>query len=267
MRRSRSGSGWALVVPVRDPQTGKTRLNSSAALNAAIAEDTVSAALASPAVAHVVLVSDDLSWISSGLMSDFRCEAVLQDAPDEGEELFAGNTFSSTAERVHDAPLQAAVAQGLAHLSRGAGAGAGVALSGAGGSGGAGVGNSGAGGVAVMLGDLPALRPADLTAALRAARLVPRGMVTDHSGEGTTLLTTWNMRQDPHTPQFGPSSARLHAEAGYRALEVSASSSLRRDVDTAADLRAVHELLGSRTRAAAEDLGLLQPALQRAEAA
>lgn len=118
-----------------------------------------------------------------------------------------------------------------------------------------------------MLGDLPALRPADLTAALRAARLVPRGVVADHTGEGTTLLTTRNMRQDPHTPQFGPGSARLHSEAGYRPLQVPASSSLRRDVDTAADLRAAEELLSSRTRAAAEDLGLLQPALQRAEAA
>ena len=44
--------------------------------------------------------------------------------------------------------------------------------------------------VAVLLGDVPSLRPADLRAALPAAAEHPRAVVPDASGTGTVLLTT-----------------------------------------------------------------------------
>src|SRR5438552_3793068 len=43
-------------------------------------------------------------------------------------------------------------------------------------------------GVAALVGDLPALRPEQLTAALMAAARHPRSFVTDVPGTGTTLL-------------------------------------------------------------------------------
>jgi 2-phospho-L-lactate guanylyltransferase len=86
-------------------------------------------------------------------------------------------------------------------------------------------------GVAALVGDLPALRPADLAAALRAAAAVPAGYVPDAAGTGTTLLTA-----APGTaldPAFGPGSAGRHAA---RAAQLDGRPGLRRDVDTARDL-------------------------------
>ncbi|MGI8665760.1 MAG: 2-phospho-L-lactate guanylyltransferase [Jatrophihabitans sp.] len=87
-------------------------------------------------------------------------------------------------------------------------------------------------GVVVMVGDLPALRPADLLAVLAAAQEHPRSFVRDLAGTGTTLLAT----EAGHwlQPMFGPDSARLHQDSG--AAELPAAESVRADVDTAADL-------------------------------
>lgn len=233
MRRRRARSGWTLIVPVRDPKTGKSRLESSAALNTAIAADTVSAALACPDIRQVVLVTDDLSWIPESLTSDFRCTVLLQTSTVQEQESSGS-------------PLNAAVTQALGNVSR-----------------------SGhrACAVAIMLGDLPALHPADLGTALHAAAGMPRGMVSDHLGSGTTLITAGNVAWTSHLPCFGPDSAERHRAAGYRELPVPASSSLRRDVDTAEDLRAVHSGLGPATLHALERDQRTGPELRRAEAA
>lgn len=101
---------------------------------------------------------------------------------------------------------------------------------------------------AALLGDLPALRPDDLAQALRAAASVPRGVVPDAEGTGSTLVTGgpgvgW-------TSSFGEGSFDRHVALGCAVLPVSDASTLRRDVDTAAQLEAARALgLGPRTSA------------------
>jgi 2-phospho-L-lactate guanylyltransferase len=85
---------------------------------------------------------------------------------------------------------------------------------------------------AALCADLPALRAADLDAALGQVGDGP-AYVPDAAGTGTTLYTAPSDRFDPH---FGPGSRDAHelrAEAvGLEAL------TLRRDVDDLGDLRA-----------------------------
>jgi 2-phospho-L-lactate guanylyltransferase len=100
-------------------------------------------------------------------------------------------------------------------------------------------------GIAVMLGDLPALAPDELAAALEAARALPRAMVADASGAGTTLITARD--GETHAPAFGSDSARRHREAGYVEIAVPVDSGLRIDVDTADDVLTLLGRLGPRS--------------------
>jgi 2-phospho-L-lactate/phosphoenolpyruvate guanylyltransferase len=102
-------------------------------------------------------------------------------------------------------------------------------------------------GVALLSADLPALRPAELDAALAAAAEHDAAFVADARGTGTTLLATAPGR--PVTPRYGQASAAAHRAAG--AVELTGDwPSLRNDVDTAADLRTAAELgLGPATSA------------------
>jgi 2-phospho-L-lactate guanylyltransferase len=88
--------------------------------------------------------------------------------------------------------------------------------------------------VAVLLGDLPALDPADLDAALESALDHPMAMVADAEGVGTVMVTA--LRVIHHKISFGNGSRAAHLAAGYIELDVDAGSGLRRDVDTLADL-------------------------------
>lgn len=199
----------SLVIPVRDPATAKTRLAAGedpasdarrAALAAAIALDTVSAARAAREVGDVIVV---------GSLAE----------PLEGV-------------RVRDDPgfgLLAAVGAGLAAADPAAA-------------------------TAVLLGDLPALQPADLDAALVAASEHRWAFVPDADGTGTTLVTA--AAGVPHALRFGEGSAERHRDAGYVELAVPARSGLRRDVDTLEQLAALMALaaagalrLGPRTSA------------------
>ncbi|MEU4397368.1 2-phospho-L-lactate guanylyltransferase [Micromonospora orduensis] len=105
-----------------------------------------------------------------------------------------------------------------------------------------------AGWVAGLTADLPALRPAELAAALLAAQADGvRRFVPDAPGDGTVLLAAPpGVALDP---RFGVGSAAAHAASG--ALPLTGDwPSLRRDVDTAADLAAAARLgLGPRTAA------------------
>lgn len=106
-------------------------------------------------------------------------------------------------------------------------------------------------GVAAMCGDLPALDPDDLAAALDlslAGSLGPRWYVADADTTGTTLLVaTAGVDLDPH---FGAGSAARHEASGARPLRA-AVASLRRDVDTGAALEDATRLgVGTHTRAA-----------------
>ncbi|MDQ0376809.1 2-phospho-L-lactate guanylyltransferase [Amycolatopsis thermophila] len=103
-----------------------------------------------------------------------------------------------------------------------------------------------AGVVGAIQADLPALRPADLAAAVAAADGA-RAFVADAEGTGTTLLLS--AAGGPLDPRFGPGSAPAHAQSGAAPLAL-AVPSLRRDVDTPADLAEARELgVGARTRA------------------
>ena len=88
-------------------------------------------------------------------------------------------------------------------------------------------------GVAALSADLPALRPAELTAVL-AACVAPRSFVIDQPGTGTTLLAAApGVALDP---RFGVGSALAHQASGAVFIELAGIESVRRDVDTAADL-------------------------------
>lgn len=215
---SRSGRAWSLVVPVKPAAVGKSRLEvpgvAREALARAIALDTIAAAAGARLVAEVIVVTDDV-----GVRDEL------------------GRTRPSTAhgtaprvEVVADPAggLNAAIATGLATAS--------------------------ARYSAAMLGDLPALRPADLDEALERAGAPARSTemngralaVADADGTGTTLLA----HAHPELLRFGRDSYARHLDAGAVPLDVPASSTLRQDVDTAAHLAAAPRLgLGPRTTA------------------
>lgn len=90
------------------------------------------------------------------------------------------------------------------------------------------------GGVGALAADLPALRPADLTAALRAARNSRETFVPDAAGSGTTLYTSTDGAA--FRPRFGPGSASRYRAAGVTALTGAGLARLRRDVDVPEDL-------------------------------
>jgi 2-phospho-L-lactate/phosphoenolpyruvate guanylyltransferase len=86
-------------------------------------------------------------------------------------------------------------------------------------------------GIALLVGDLPALRAADLDAVLADAAGHRLAFVADADGLGTTLLTATPGLLP--RPQFGAGSAARHAQS---ATALEAAPGLRRDVDTDADL-------------------------------
>jgi 2-phospho-L-lactate/phosphoenolpyruvate guanylyltransferase len=91
---------------------------------------------------------------------------------------------------------------------------------------------------AALLGDLPALRPADLTVALASAPPTLAAYVADADGLGTTLYTAPIGLFDP---QFGGGSQQRHQNAG--ALSITGPlASLRRDVDDLDALGKAREL-------------------------
>ncbi|GEK81185.1 2-phospho-L-lactate guanylyltransferase [Agrococcus baldri] len=108
---------------------------------------------------------------------------------------------------------------------------------------------------AVMLGDLPALTPDELDAALELAGREARSYVPDALMTGTTLLAA--RRADALRPHFGPGSAELHRRAGHVELPVTSDSGLRLDVDELADLHLAIDLgVGEHTRSVLRDAAI-----------
>ena len=91
----------------------------------------------------------------------------------------------------------------------------------------------GPGPTAVLLGDIPTLRPQDLVDALCVCGAHLRALVPDASGAGTVLLSALSPR-DLH-PRFGPDSAREHSRDCER-LDLDLPA-LRTDVDDDRSLR------------------------------
>jgi 2-phospho-L-lactate guanylyltransferase len=104
--------------------------------------------------------------------------------------------------------------------------------------------------VGALQADLPALRPADLNAAITAAFALfgagaHRAFSPDAEGTGTTFLLAAG--GVPLDPRFGVGSAQRHEESGACRLH-GEWPGLRRDVDTADDLREAADLgLGEHT--------------------
>ncbi len=196
---------WAVVVPVKSPAIGKSRLDAGGVdrreLARAIALDTIAAAASCDEVAQVYVVTDD----------------------------------AALPLHAHDIPGLRFVPEGDARgLNEAIAAGADVA------------------GErmprAALLGDLPSLRPRDLAGALRQAASVDRGVVADAEGTGSTLVTA--RAAVPWDAAFGADSFARHRALGCVALDVPPGSTLRRDVDTADQLRAAAALgVGPRTTA------------------
>lgn len=103
-------------------------------------------------------------------------------------------------------------------------------------------------GLAGLAGDLPALRPGELTSALDFAASQGRAFVPDAAGTGTTLYAAAPGRA--FEPLFGPQSRARHRMAGVAEVILPGQSGLRRDVDTAEDLRLAAAIgVGPRTAA------------------
>jgi len=90
-------------------------------------------------------------------------------------------------------------------------------------------------GTAALTADLPALRPAEIGRALRAAAAWPTAFVADAVGDGTTLYTA--APGAAFRPAFGLASRARHAAGGAAELGLEGIPGLRRDVDTPSDLR------------------------------
>jgi 2-phospho-L-lactate/phosphoenolpyruvate guanylyltransferase len=111
-------------------------------------------------------------------------------------------------------------------------------------------------GVAALAADLPALRPGELSRALRAAAAAAArssAFVPDAAGIGTTMYAV--APRVAFRPMFGGASRSRHASAGAVELSLDGVPGLRRDVDTPEDLRAAVALgAGFRTAAVAGQL-------------
>lgn len=196
---------WTLVLPVKRTAIAKSRLAAAypqhrPELARAFAVDTTAAALESPLVRAVLVVTDDpvvsadITAIGGRVVPDLP-EAGLNGALEHGAAV-AALEFPGT-------------------------------------------------GIVALSADLPALRPAELTAAL-AACVADRSFVIDQPGTGTTMLAA--AAGVPLDPRFGVGSALAHQASGAMPIELVDIESLRRDVDTAADLaHAVQLGVGPRT--------------------
>ena len=100
----------------------------------------------------------------------------------------------------------------------------------------------------VLLGDLPALRPAELAEALEASVRAELSFVADADGSGTVLVVAQPGIQ--HRVAFGPDSRRAHLANGYVEL-LDPWVTLRRDIDRAEHLHGL--TLGPRTAALLAD--------------
>ncbi len=202
MRADPPTPGFALVVPVKLLVRAKTRLArygeaARGDLALAFAGDVVVAALRSPAVRCVLVVTDDLRAAAELAGGRVR---VVPDQTDDG----LNAALSAAAALLRDEHPDL--------------------------------------GVAVLVSDLPCLRPPDLAPALAAVR--GRGFVADAAGLGTTLLAAAPGHE--LLPAFGPHSRARHLASGAR--ELPATPTLRRDVDSPLDLAEALRLgVGRRT--------------------
>jgi 2-phospho-L-lactate guanylyltransferase len=213
---------WVVVIPVKRLGAAKSRLRGAVddsrheELALAMVCDTVAAARACPAVADVLVVTDDPA--AAAAVTALGARAV-PDAPAAG--LNAAARFGAD-EVAGLGRRRAALAGDLPGLH-----------------------------ATELATALETVQATELATALRAAGQT-RCFVPDAAGTGTVLLTA--PAGVPLDPRFGADSARRHAASG--AVEIAGDwPGLRHDVDTAGDLRTVLALgAGAQTAALLHDL-------------
>ena len=192
------GTGCVVVVPVKPPALGKSRLvgltdEQRRELAEAFAHDTVAAAAATDGVEAVLVVTDDFR-LAAGLRG-----TGVEVMPDGVSEDLNETLVQAAAEVVRRWPDAVPVA---------------------------------------LCADLPGLRPDELAGVLaEAVAEVSAGrtaFVRDRAGIGTTLYAAAG---DAFAPWFGVASASAHERAGAVEIGSSAAS-VRADVDDLADLGA-----------------------------
>jgi 2-phospho-L-lactate/phosphoenolpyruvate guanylyltransferase len=203
-----SDAAWSLVVPVKVLAQAKSRL----------------AGLVSPARAELALAMAADTVVAAGAAEAVAAVVVVTDDTTVGREL--GSLGAVVLADEPAAGLNAALAFGADYAQRHW----------------PGCGRAG------LAADLPALRPAELTTALRAAQAAGEAFVPDAVGTGTTLYAAAPGR--PFRPGFGAGSRARHLAAGATELDLPQLAGLRTDVDTEADLWLAAELgVGPRTAA------------------
>ncbi|OCG74840.1 hypothetical protein [Microbacterium sediminis] len=233
---------WSVVIPVKPAAIGKSRLAvpgvDREALARAIALDTIAAASRARLVAEVVVVTNDAdvrAAIARAGGFDSALRAPLNPSPFRASRSRRRAVGDQASSSEHGEPRQATAATVRAVADPGTGLNAAIA---------AGLAAATGPARAALLGDLPALRPGDLDDALR--RATGPAAVADADGTGTTLFA----HAEADLLAFGADSYARHLAAGAVALDVDPASTLRHDVDTAAQLDAARALgLGPRTAA------------------
>jgi len=218
---------WTVVIPVKVLARAKSRLGVLAGsrrpeLALAMAADTVCAVLGCAEVGQVLVVTSD--EVVGSFLAPLGVAVVGEDGPPATSDSPRGELEDRlNAALVHGAEVAARRWQGN--------------------------------GIAALSADLPALRPAELSRALRSAAAVAGGaaFVADEQGIGTTLYTA--APGADFRPMFGGASRRRHAADGVCELLLDGIPGLRRDVDTPEDLRTAVALgAGTRTMAVAGEL-------------
>jgi 2-phospho-L-lactate/phosphoenolpyruvate guanylyltransferase len=239
---------WTVLLPVKVLARAKSRLAVLAGdrrreLALALASDTVTAVLGCPEVARVVVVTSDpvagplLAGLGAMVVADEPADR--SDRSDRSDRLGTPGTLdgAGAGPLLGDLGVQDLLNAALRH-------GAAVAARRWPGT-----------GLAALTADLPAMSPAELATALRAAGSAPgaAAFVPDAAGVGTTLYAV--PPGGEFLPLFGGASRARHAAAGATELGLAGVTGLRRDVDTPDDLREALTLgVGPFTRAVAADL-------------
>jgi 2-phospho-L-lactate/phosphoenolpyruvate guanylyltransferase len=221
--------GWTVLLPVKVLARAKSRLAVLAgdrrhALALALASDTVCAVIACPEVARVIVVtSDPVAGPRLAALGAHIIPEAIGNPVELSREEKDGSQHA----------LNAALLRGAAAAAR----------------------RWPGTGLAALTADLPALRPAELATALRAAgQGIPgAAFVPDAAGVGTTLYAV--PPGGEFRPMFGGASRARHAAAGAAELALDGIAGLRQDVDTPDDLRAAVALgVGPQTAEVAAEL-------------
>jgi 2-phospho-L-lactate/phosphoenolpyruvate guanylyltransferase len=217
---------WTVVIPVKVLARAKSRLAALAGerrteMALAFACDTVSAVVAVPTVARVLVVTADS--VVAREVGALGAVVVPDTTNDLNDALHLGASVISAA------PVP----------SVGATPDVGAPAAPAG------------GGIAALTADLPALRSAELARAL--GRVRSTAFMPDAHDVGTTLYAV--PPGGSFQPMYGGRSRERHARSGAVELRLDDVPGLRRDVDTPEDLAAAAVLgLGPRTAPIAVDL-------------